>query len=76
VKPSLIAGSILTFSLSLGDYITIQLVGGKTQTIGNVVYANFGAPNLLFATAFAVVPVVIIVIYLLMVRRTGAFEDL
>ena len=76
VKPSLIAGSILTFSLSLGDYITIQLVGGKTQMIGNVVYANFGAPNLPFAAAFAVVPVVIIVIYLLVVRRTGAFEDL
>jgi putative spermidine/putrescine transport system permease protein len=76
VKPSLIAGSILTFSLSLGDYITIQLVGGKTQMIGNVVYANFGAPNLPFAAAFAVVPVLIIVIYLLVVRRTGAFEDL
>jgi ABC-type spermidine/putrescine transport system permease subunit I len=76
VKPSLIAGSIFTFALSLGDFITIQIVGGKTQMIGNVVYANFGAPNLPFAAAFAVVPVVIMVLYLLAVRRTGAFEDL
>jgi putative spermidine/putrescine transport system permease protein len=75
-KPSIIAGSILTFSLSLGDFITIQIVGGKTQMIGNVIYANFGAPNLPFAAAFSVVPVLIIVAYLLAVRRTGAFEDL
>jgi len=76
VKPSLIAGSIFTFSLSLGDFITIQIVGGKTQMIGNVVYANFGAPNLPFAAAFALVPVVVMVGYLLVARRTGAFQDL
>ena len=43
--PSIVAGSIFTFSLSLGDYITVQIVGGKTQLIGNVVYANIGAPT-------------------------------
>ena len=70
------AGSIFTFSLTLGDYITPQLVS-NTQFIGNVVYANVGiANNLPLAAAFATVPVVIMVIYLLIVRRLGAFEAL
>ena len=42
LKPSILAGAIFTFSLSLGDYITVQIVGGKTQTIGNVVYRDIG----------------------------------
>jgi ABC-type spermidine/putrescine transport system permease subunit I len=42
VLPSVVAGSIFTFSLSLGDYITVQIVGGKTQLIGNLVYSNIG----------------------------------
>jgi len=75
--PSIFAGSIFTFSLSLGDYITVQIVGGKTQMIGNVVYANIGAANNLpFAAALATVPVVIMVIYLIAVRRSGALEEL
>jgi ABC-type spermidine/putrescine transport system permease subunit I len=75
--PSIFAGSIFTFSLSLGDYITVQIVGGKTQMIGNVVYANIGAANNLpFAAALATVPVVIMVIYLVAVRRSGALEEL
>ncbi|BBH63453.1 spermidine/putrescine ABC transporter permease [Actinoplanes sp. OR16] len=75
--PSVIAGSIFTFSLSLGDYITVQIVGGKTQMIGNLVYANIGAANNLpFAAAIATVPVVIMVIYLVAVRRSGALEEL
>jgi putative spermidine/putrescine transport system permease protein len=75
--PSVFAGSIFTFSLSLGDYITVQIVGGKTQLIGNVVYANIGAANNLpFAAAIACVPVLIMVIYLLAVRRSGALEEL
>jgi ABC-type spermidine/putrescine transport system permease subunit I len=75
--PSLFAGSIFTFSLSLGDYITVQIVGGKTQLIGNLVYANIGAAdNLPFAAALAVVPAVVMVIYLLAVSRSGALEQL
>lgn len=74
--PAVVAGTIFTFSLSLGDYITVQILGGKTQMIGNVVYANFGVNNIPFAAAFALVPVAIMVGYLLAVRRTGAFENL
>jgi putative spermidine/putrescine transport system permease protein len=74
--PAVAAGSIFTFSLSLGDYITPQLVS-STQFIGNVVYANVGiANNLPLAAAFATVPVLIMVAYLLLVRRAGAFEAL
>jgi len=75
VYPSIVAGSIFTFSLSLGDYITVQIVGGKLQMLGNIVYQNYAA-NLPFAAAVAVIPVVIMVIYLMLVRRTGALENL
>jgi putative spermidine/putrescine transport system permease protein len=74
--PALVAGSIFTFSLSLGDYITPTLVS-NTQFIGNVVYDNIGvAGNLPFAAAFATVPVLVMVIYLLIARRLGAFRAL
>jgi len=74
--PGLVAGSIFTFSLTLGDYITPQIVS-STQFIGNVVYTNVGiANNLPLAAAFATVPVVIMVLYLLAARRLGAFESL
>ena len=73
--PSIAAGSIFTFSLSLGDYITVQLVGGRTQMLGNVVYQNFSV-NLPFAAAVATLPVVVMVGYLLAVRRTGALDNL
>lgn len=73
--PAVAAGSIFTFSLSLGDYITVQLVGGTAQMLGNVVYQNFSV-NLPFAAAVATLPVVVMVIYLLVVRRTGALENL
>ncbi|HZX54792.1 MAG TPA: ABC transporter permease [Ilumatobacteraceae bacterium] len=73
--PSIVAGSIFTFSLSLGDYIAVDLVGGNTQVIGSVVFDNFSA-DLPFAAAFAVVPVVIMVAYILGIRRTGALENL
>jgi putative spermidine/putrescine transport system permease protein len=74
--PALVAGSIFTFSLTLGDYITPTLVS-STQFIGNVVYANVGiANNLPLAAAFATVPVAIMVVYLLIARRLGAFESL
>ena len=74
--PGIVAGSIFTFSLTLGDYITPQIVS-STQFIGNVVYTNVGvANNLPLAAAFATVPVVIMVLYLLGARRLGAFESL
>ncbi len=74
--PALVAGSIFTFSLTLGDYITPTLVS-STQFIGNVVYANVGiANNLPLAAAFATVPVAIMLVYLLIARRLGAFESL
>jgi putative spermidine/putrescine transport system permease protein len=75
VYPSIIAGSIFTFSLSLGDYITVQIVGGQTQMLGSVVYQNYAA-NLPFAAAVAVIPVVIMLVYLALVRRTGALDNL
>ena len=75
LKPAVIAGSIFTFSLSLGDYITVQIVGGTSQMLGNVVYQNFQL-NLPFAAAVAVIPVVIMVGYLTAVRRSGALENL
>ncbi|HEV3001897.1 MAG TPA: ABC transporter permease [Solirubrobacteraceae bacterium] len=72
--PAVVAGSIFTFSLTLGDYITPGLVS-STQFIGNVVYANVGvANNLPLAAAFATVPVVVMIVYLLIARRLGAFE--
>jgi putative spermidine/putrescine transport system permease protein len=74
--PAVVAGSIFTFSLTLGDYITPTLVS-STQFIGNVVYANVGiANNLPLAAAFATVPVAIMLVYLLIARRLGAFDSL
>ncbi len=75
IYPSIIAGTIFTFSLSLGDYITAQIVGGKFQMLGNIVYQNYAA-NLPFAAAIATIPVIIMVIYLALVRRTGALDNL
>ncbi|MGC0336427.1 ABC transporter permease [Streptomyces sp. SLBN-8D4] len=75
VLPSVAAGSVFTFSLSLGDYITVQIVGGRSQLIGNLVYSNIEL-NLPMAAALATVPVVVIVLYLLAVRRTGALSSL
>ena len=74
--PAVVAGSIFTFSLTLGDYITPQIVS-STQFIGNVVYTNVGvANNLPLAAAFALVPVFVMVVYLMIARRMGAFESL
>jgi len=76
--PGVVAGSIFTFSLTLGDFITPTLVGGAgSDFIGNVVYRNVGvANNVPFAAAFAVVPVIVMGIYLFFARRLGAFEAL
>jgi putative spermidine/putrescine transport system permease protein len=75
--PSLVAGSIFTFSLSLGDYIAVKIVGGKTQLFANIIYDNIGvANNLPFAAAAALFPVLVVVLYLALVRRTGALDNL
>lgn len=77
VFPSIVAGSIFTFSLSMGDYIAVKIVGGTNQMLGNVVYDSVGAANNLpFAAAMATVPVVVMLVYLTAVRRTGALENL
>jgi putative spermidine/putrescine transport system permease protein len=77
VLPAAVAGSIFTFSLTIGDFITPQIVYQGKQFIGNVVYVNVGvANNLPLAAAFATVPVVVMVGYLLIARRLGAFENL
>ncbi len=74
--PALAAGSIFTFSLTLGDYITPQLVS-NSQFIGNVIYDSQGVANdIPFAAAFATVPVLIMAVYLLIARKLGAFEAL
>ncbi len=74
--PGLVAGSIFTFSLTLGDFLTPILVG-NTQFIGNVIYADVGnAGNLPAAAAYAMVPIAIMGAYLLIARRLGAFESL
>ena len=76
--PGIAAGSIFTFSLTLGDYITPILVGGNGSSfIGNIAYANIGiANNVPFAAAVATVPIAIMAVYLLAARRLGAFEAL
>jgi putative spermidine/putrescine transport system permease protein len=74
--PGVVAGSIFSFSLTLGDYIVPGLVG-NTQFIGNIIYQDVGvANNVPFAATYALVPVAIMAVYLLAARRLGAFEAL
>jgi putative spermidine/putrescine transport system permease protein len=72
--PAVVAGSIFTFSLTLGDYIAPKLITSQ-QFIGTVIYDNHGT-NLPVAAAFTLVPVVVMLVYLLVARRLGAFEAL
>jgi len=72
--PAVVAGSIFTFALTLGDYITPRLVSNN-QFIGNVVFNNIST-NLPFAAALALVPIVVMVGYLLVARKLGAFEHI
>ena len=75
--PGVVAGSIFTFSLTLGDYIIPQLVGPPGLYIGSMVYTMQGTiGNIPMAAAFTVVPIVLITIYLAMARRLGAFNAL
>ena len=74
IVPGIVAGSIFSFSLTLGDYIVPSLVG-NTKFIGNVIYDSVGvANNVPLAAAYAFVPVAIMAIYLLIAKRLGAFE--
>ena len=72
--PAVVAGSIFTFALTLGDYITPKLVSNN-QFIGNVVFNNISI-NLPFAAALALVPIMVMIGYLLVARRLGAFEHI
>ena len=75
--PAIAAGSIFAFSLTMGDYITINIVGGATQMLGNLVYTNVGiANNLPLAAAIAMIPIAIMFIYLAVIRKTGALDNL
>lgn len=75
--PGVAAGSIFTFSLTLGDYIVPQVIGNSTLYIGQVVYRQQGvAGNLPFAAAFSLVPIAIIGLYLWLAKRKGAFDAL
>ncbi len=73
--PALVAASIFTFSLSLGDYIAVDIVGGKTQMIGSVVYDNF-VQNGPLSAAVAIIPMIIMMVYLFGARATGALENI
>ena len=75
--PGIVAGSIFTFSLTLGDYIIPQIIGSSRLFIGQAVYAQQGtAGNIPLAAALTVVPVVIMIIYLTVARKMGAFDAL
>ena len=75
VVPALAAGSIFTFSLTLGDYVAPSLIT-TTQFVGNLIYLNFGAPDLPFAAALSLLPLGVMLLYLFLARRLGAFESL
>ncbi len=76
--PGIVAGSIFTFSLTLGDFLNPELIGGAgSSLIGKVIEENFGiANNVPFGAALAMVPVVVMALYLLLAKRLGAFEAL
>jgi putative spermidine/putrescine transport system permease protein len=76
VFPGIAAGSIFTFSLSLGDYIAVTIVGGKTQLLGNLIYGQLvTANNQPLAAALSIIPLGAIILYLVGMRRTGALEN-
>jgi putative spermidine/putrescine transport system permease protein len=75
--PAIAAGSVFTFSLSLGDFIIPRIVTeGKVRLVGNLIESTLLAPNLPLAAAFTLWPLLVIVVYLLAMRRLGAFENL
>jgi putative spermidine/putrescine transport system permease protein len=76
VFPGIAAGSLFTFSLTLGDYIAVTIVGGKTQMLGNIIYGQLvTANNQPLAAALSLIPLTAVLLYLLAMRRTGALEN-
>ncbi len=75
VFPALVAGSIFTFSLTLGDYIVPDLVS-DAKFIGNVIYDNSALGNFPVAAAYSMLPIIVMIVYLLVARRLGAFDSL
>lgn len=73
ITPAIIAGSVFTFSLSLGDYLAARFVGGTTQMIGSIIASNISL-NPPVAAAFSMVPIAFVVMYLMIARRTGSLE--
>ena len=73
IVPAIIAGSVFTFSLSLGDYLAARFTGGKTQMIGSIIASNINL-NPPVAAAFSMVPIAFVVIYLVVARHTGSLE--
>jgi len=73
IIPAIVAGSVFTFSLSLGDYLAARFTGGATQMIGSVIAANINL-NPPVAAAFSMVPIAFVVVYLMVARRTGSLE--
>lgn len=75
--PGIVAGAIFSFSLTMGDYITVNIVGGANQMLGNLVFVNAGAANNLpLAAAIAMIPIVVMLVLLTAIRRTGALEQI
>ncbi|TQL67883.1 putative spermidine/putrescine transport system permease protein [Nocardioides albertanoniae] len=75
--PGIVAGAIFSFSLTMGDYITVNIVGGASQMLGNLIYINAGAANNLpLAAAIAMIPIIVMVVLLTAIRRTGALDNL
>jgi putative spermidine/putrescine transport system permease protein len=73
IVPAIIAGSVFTFSLSLGDYLAARFTGGATQMIGSIIAANINL-NPPVAAAYSMVPIAFVVVYLMVARRTGSLE--
>jgi putative spermidine/putrescine transport system permease protein len=73
IVPAIIAGSVFTFSLTLGDYLAARFTGGATQMIGSVIASNINL-NPPVAAAFSMVPIAFVVVYLMVARRTGSLE--
>jgi len=73
IVPAIIAGSVFTFSLSLGDYLAARFTGGSTQMIGSLIASNINL-NPPVAAAFSMVPIAFVVIYLMVARRTGSLD--
>jgi putative spermidine/putrescine transport system permease protein len=75
--PGIVAGAIFSFSLTMGDYITVNIVGGASQMLGNLIFINAGAANNLpMAAAIAMIPIVVMLVLLTAIRRTGALENM